>query len=478
MVNQVMSTERLSGELQRHILVNVARSKAFAISSEPQVGDALLPEIKETSAQINVLLQKLGSKLNTSEDKSILSRMMQANIEFSKVRQELTVVRESGVTANIEKVYANKFTPAAQELQNSVTQLGDAQSAKIDASVSNIDQISLNARWELILFSICALVLGWILSNWLVRSITHPIQQAVNTANEVASFDLTTPIEGHERDEAGKLLAALGRMQGSLHTLVHQVQGASHSVAEGATQIASGNLDISSRTELAASFLQQTAASIDEIAASMQTSLEATLRGEILAKSAAQEAANGNATMSELMRTMNDISDSSRKIMDITGVIDSIAFQTNILALNAAVEAARAGEQGRGFAVVASEVRTLANRSAQAAREIKALIDASAVNVNLGIIKVRQAGETMSTIVHSVEHVSLAIGEIHVGNSAQSGSMQSINVAVNRLDQMTQQNAAVVEESAAAAQNLQNQAGNLRDVASRFRLPVLALAWQ
>jgi methyl-accepting chemotaxis protein len=478
MVDQVMSTERLCGELQRHILVNVARSKAFALSSEPQVGDALLPEINQTSAQIDVLLQKLGNELTDSEDKNILSRMTQANSQYLKVRQELTLARDSGVTANIEKVYTNKFTPAVQDLQNSVIQLGDAQRAKIDASASDIGQLSRGARWGLILFSICAALLGWVLSTWLVRSITHPIQQAVNTANQVASLDLTTPIEGHDRDEAGRLLTALARMQTSLHSLVFQVQGASHSVAEGSTQIASGNLDISSRAELAASFLQQTAASIEEISASMKATLEATLRGEILAKSASQEAAIGNVTMSELMRTMTDISDSSRKIVDITGVIDSIAFQTNILALNAAVEAALAGEQGRGFAVVATEVRTLANRSAQAAREIKALIDASAVNVNLGIFKVKQAGDTMRTIVHSVEHVSLAIGEIHVGNSVQSGRMQSINVAVNRLDQMTQQNAAVIEESAAAAQNLQNQAGDLRDVASQFKLPGLTLAWR
>lgn len=476
MVRDAMSTERLAGDLQRHILVNVARSKAFALSSEPQVGDALMPEINQTTQQIDALLQKLGSVLTTSGDVVILARMTQTNTLFNTARLELTAARDGGVTANIARVYAERFTPAATALQEAVKQLGDAQRANIDASASEIGQLSLTARWGLVLFSLCALLLGGVSSAWLVRRISRPIQQAVDTANRVAALDLTFSIDGHDRDEAGRLLIALGQMQSSLHNLVEQVQGASHSVAEGATQIAAGNLDFSSRTELAASFLQQTAASIEEVAATMAVSLQAAARGELLAKSAALEATSGSGIMSELMQTMDDIGTSSSKIVDITAVIDSIAFQTNILALNAAVEAARAGEQGRGFAVVAAEVRTLANRSALAAREIKALIGASAEKVKLGTVKVHQARKSMNNIVESVGRVTEAIGEIHVGSNAQSSSISSINVAVSRLDQMAQQNAAVVEESAAAAQNLQDQASGLRDVSGRFRLPTLALA--
>lgn len=477
MVKKVMSTERLAGDLQRHILVNVARSKAFALSSEPQVGDALIPEINVTSQQIDALLQKLGNVLTTSEDRAILARMTQANTAFAKARQELIVARDGGVTATIEKVYNERFTPAATALQETVTQLGDAQRTQIEASATQVSRLSLSARWGLVLFSSCALLLSGILSVWLVRSITRPIQQAVDTANRVAALDLTFSIDdGHDRHEAGRLLIALGRMQTSLSTLVEQVQEASHGVAEGATQIAAGNLDFSSRTEMTASFLQQTAASIEEVAQTLHASLQAAARGETLVKSAALEATGGSAVMSELMLTMDDIRTSSSQIVDITAVIDSIAFQTNILALNAAVEAARAGEQGRGFAVVAAEVRTLANRSALAAREIKALIGASADNVKLGTVKVQQARDTMNSIVESVGRVSEVIGEIHAGSSAQSNSISNINVAVSQLDQMTQQNAAVVEESAAAAQNLQDQASGLRDVAARFRLPTLTLA--
>ena len=476
MVDDVMAAERLASDLNRHISVNVALSKGFALSSEPQVGDALTPEISKTSAQIAALLNKLESMLITPEDKATLNRMQEANGTFLKARQELTVARDGGLTSNIERVYTSRFIPAAQALQEAVTQLGGSQRVKIDASVLGISDLSLTARSGLILFSFCALLLGVLLSAWLVRSITRPIQQAVDTANRVAALDLSTHIDGHDRDEAGRLLVALGRMQASLHSLVSEVQGASHSVAEGATQIAAGNFDFSSRTEMAASFLQQTAASVEEIAETMQASLAAAYRGEALAKSATQEAIGGSAVMSEVMQTMIDINESSRQIVDITAVIDSIAFQTNILALNAAVEAARAGEQGRGFAVVAAEVRTLANRSALAAREIKALIGVSAEKIKLGTARVSQARDTMSTIVDSVERVTQAIGQITAGSREQGSSMASINIAVNRLDQMTQQNAAVIEESAAAAQSLQDQAGDLRDVAGRFRLPGLALA--
>jgi len=476
MVGEVMTTERLTADLQCHILVNVARTKALALSSEPQVGDTLMPEIAQTTDQVAALLTQLGYKLTTPQDKATLARMLLANTNFAKALQELIAARDSGVTAKIQQVYTERFLPAASELQAAVKQLGDAQRTNIDASAQGIGDVSLAARWGLVMFSVCALLLGSVLSVWLIRSIKTPIQQAVDTADRVASLDLTNYIKGHNRDEAGRLLVALSRMQTSLHTLVHQVQTASHSVAEGSTQIAAGNLDLSGRIETAAAYLQQTAASIEEVAVNMHTSLEAARRGEALAKSASLEATKGSAVMSEVMQTMEDINASSHQIVDITAVIDGIAFQTNILALNAAVEAARAGEQGRGFAVVAAEVRTLANRSAVAAREIKSLIGASAGKIELGTQKAKQARDTMAHLVDSVQRVSAAIGEIHAGSVAQSSSMTNINQAVTELDHITQQNAAVVEESAAAAKNLQDQAGGLRDVAAQFRLPTLALA--
>jgi methyl-accepting chemotaxis protein len=476
MVDQVMSTERIAAELQRHIVINVARNKALALSSEPQVGDVLLPEINETSKQVDQLLKHLAGVLKAPDDLLTLQQMTQANQRFLAAVKKLTVARERGLTANIEKVYQGDFTPAAEELQMDVTRLGQAQRARIDTTATDIARLSLTARWSLVIFSGFALIMGAAMVIWLVRNITRPIQQAVDTANRVASLDLTVNIKGHERNEAGHLLNALSRMQTSLHALVDQVQDASHNVAEGATQIAAGHLDFSRRTELANSFLQQTAASIDEVADAMRVSLQAVDRSETLVKSASLEARSGSVVMTEVMQAMADIGDSSRQIVDITAVIDGIAFQTNILALNAAVEAARAGEQGRGFAVVASEVRTLAKRSADAAREIKALIGTSADKIELGTLKATQARETLEKLFDSVERMAVGMGEIHAGSSIQNSNIAGINIAVSELEQMTQQNAAAMQEAAASARSLQDQAGGLRDAANRFRLPSRALS--
>ena len=471
MVAQAMVTERLTGELQRHLSVNVARSKALALSSEPQVGDTLAPEMAQTSAQVEELLKKLGQTLKTPEDLLLLDGIVQSNHDFIKAMQELTVARDGGVTANIEKIYGTRLKPSALAVLQKVAQLGDSQRSTIDASAKEIAKLSSSAQWGLVLFGLCALLLGGWLSVWLVRAITRPIRQAVATANRVATLDLTERIEGHDRDEGGHLLRALGRMQAALHQLVDQAQVASGSVADGATEIAHGNLDFSNRTERAASFLQQTATLVEQIAMAMQQSMETASRGETMARSAATQAADGSAVMTELMQTMTDIRESSRQIVEITAVIDGIAFQTNILALNAAVEAARAGPEGRGFAVVAAEVRVLANRSGAAARQIKALIGASVDKVELGTGKVNKAQATMALIVESVNRVANAISEINAETLDQSTSMSSIHAAVNQLDQMTQQNSAVIEESSAAAQSLKERASDLRDMTGKFRLP-------
>lgn len=476
MVDETMATERLVGDLRRHIVVNVARSKAFALSSEPQVGDALTPEIEQTSALVDQLLQRLSRMQLADRDRQTLRNMSDANTEFLKARQELTVARDGGLTSRIEQVHTARFTPAATVLLDAVDQMGESQRARIDASVAHIGELSLSARQGLVLFGLCALLLGGVLSIWLVRGITRPIQRAVDTANRVAALDLTEHIEGHERDEAGRLLAALGRMQRSLHTLVAQVQGASHSVAEGAIEMAAGNLDFSIRTEQSASSLQQTAASVEQITATMQHSLQTASHGDKLAQTAASHAAGGGTAMADVMRTMVDISDSSRRIMAITTIIDELAFQTNTLALNTAIEAAHAGREGRGLAVVATEVRALAQRSRAAAGQIKSLVTDTVDKVQAGSSKVRHAHDSMSRIIDSVGSVAHAIGEIAAATREQSTGMSEINSAVSRLDQMTQQNAAAVEQSSAAAHGLQEQARKLRETAARFRLPCVVLA--
>ena len=288
-------------------------------------------------------------------------------------------------------------------------------------------------------------------------------------ANRVAAGDLSTPVTARGQDEVGDMMRALATMSESLVRVIGQVRSSIDSIGTASAQIASGNQDLSARTEQTASNLQETAASMEQLTGTVRQSADSARQANQLAATAAEVAARGGSVVSQVVTTMDEINHSSRKINDIIGVIDGIAFQTNILALNAAVEAARAGEQGRGFAVVAGEVRNLAQRSAEAAKEIKGLIGASVERVDAGSRLVADAGQTMSEIVGSVQRVSDIIGEITAAAGEQSEGIGQVNVAVNQLDQMTQQNAALVEQSAAAAQSLKEQAEQLALVVGRFR---------
>ncbi len=302
------------------------------------------------------------------------------------------------------------------------------------------------------------------------RSITGPIDYAVSVAEAIAAGDLTRPIRSEGRDEAATLLSALQRMQSSLASLVGQVHATSQSIHVASTEVASGNSDLSQRTEQSAAALQQTASSMEQLTATVRQSADAARQARDLAVSASGVAERGGQAVATVVATMEQINASSRRIADIVATIDSIAFQTNILALNAAVEAARAGEQGRGFAVVAGEVRNLAQRSAAAAREIKDLIGTSVERVTAGTQQVDTAGQTMAEIVASVRRVSQIVGEISTAATEQSSGIGQVNQSVTQLDKTTQQNAALVEQSAAAAASLQEQAQRLSDVVATFRL--------
>ncbi|MBC7955216.1 MAG: HAMP domain-containing protein [Cytophagales bacterium] len=304
----------------------------------------------------------------------------------------------------------------------------------------------------------------------LIQRIVRGISQAVKVAETVASGNLSSRIEVTSTDETGQLMAALNRMNECLVTLVGQVRNSADSIATGSAEIATGNADLSQRTEEQASNLQQTAASMEEITATVKQSADTARQATQLAGSASAAASQGGVVVGQVISTMEDISASSRKISDIISVIDGIAFQTNILALNAAVEAARAGEQGRGFAVVAGEVRTLAQRSAQAAKEIKSLIGESVEKVENGSRQVVDAGKSMDQIVTHVKRVTDLIGEISSAAVEQSQGIGQIGDAVQQLDQVTQQNAALVEESAAAAESLKHQAAALAQTVAVFKL--------
>ncbi|WP_027476493.1 methyl-accepting chemotaxis protein [Curvibacter gracilis] len=315
-----------------------------------------------------------------------------------------------------------------------------------------------------------AALAGWLITRRLTQALGAEPAELGEAAQRVADGDLATPLAKLSQAPAGSVLASLGAMQASLVNIVQQVRSASESIAGGVTEIATGNTDLSQRTEEQASALQQTAATMDQFGATVRNNADNAQLANQLAASASSVASRGGQVVSQVVDTMKGIHDSSRKISDIIGVIDGIAFQTNILALNAAVEAARAGEQGRGFAVVAGEVRTLAQRSASAAKEIKTLIGNSADQVAQGAQLVEQAGSTMTEVVQAIQRVSDIVGEISSASAEQSSGMGQISQAVNQLDQTTQQNAALVEESAAAAQSLENQAAQLVQTVAVFKL--------
>ena len=316
-----------------------------------------------------------------------------------------------------------------------------------------------------VLAALGAFALGWFISN----TVTTPLNRAVALAEAVAAGDLRSDITVDRKDETGQLLSALKKMNESLATMVGSVRQSADGIATASSQIATGNQDLSSRTEQQASALQQTAASMQEMTATVRHNAESSRQASQLATSAADVAGRGGQVVQQVVATMGEISASSKRIADIIGVIDGIAFQTNILALNAAVEAARAGEQGRGFAVVASEVRSLAQRSADAAKEIKSLIQDSVGKVDTGSALVGEAGRTMTEIVEQVRRVTSLVAEINASTNEQSSGIVQVNQSVASIDQGTQQNAALVEESAAAAESLKQQASGLLDVIARFK---------
>jgi methyl-accepting chemotaxis protein len=464
-------SERMVVDAYRLQAINAERYKAMALSSEPEVGEILSADIRSTASQYDELIAQVGQRLQDDADRALLAQAGVAGKDFAAAVKELIAARDSGLTERIRNVYAQRFQPSSAALLAAVSKLAQSQREAIDAAGTRIAELSASARLALVLFSATALLLGAVLAQWLVRSISRPIRAASETAGRVASLDLRQDIEGHSRDEAGQMLLALGAMQGALRELVLRVRESVHNVRATAGEIAQGNTHLSARTEDAAASLQQTTAALAQVMRNVHQSSDAAGQAERLSGAAAAVAAQGGEVVSQVVSTMQDIHRASHKVADITGVIDSIAFQTNILALNAAVEAARAGDAGRGFAVVASEVRQLATRSAAAAREIKGLIDDSVQRIEAGTVLAGNAGRTMDRIVASIGEVSGTLGAITAATQSQMRDIGQIDTAVARLDRMTQQNSAMVEESAAASTGLRDQAHSLDTLISQFVLP-------
>ena len=363
---------------------------------------------------------------------------------------------------------------AVQGMDRDAFKLLDDTSERIQAAgaavAAEADAAGQRGTRNSVMAMLLVAALGTVGGVWFARTITRPIGQALAVAQAVAQGDLRIEVQPRGRDEIGQLLVAIRDMQAGLVRVVAEVRQGSESVATASAQIAQGNNDLSARTEEQASALEQTAASMEELASTVRQNAENARQGNQLAMNASAVAADGGEVVGQVVQTMKGINESSRRIADIIQVIEAIAFQTNILALNAAVEAARAGEQGRGFAVVASEVRNLAGRSAEAAKEIKALIDTSVARVEQGSALVDKAGATMEQVVVSIRRVTDIVGEISAASAEQSAGVGQVGEAITQMDQATQQNAALVEESAAAAESLKVQAHHLVQAVAVFKL--------
>ena len=471
MVQRSVAHERLVADAYRLQAINAERYKAVALSSEPEVGEAIGADIAATQQQYEGLMTALAEQLAGTADEELLARVKARAAEFQEAQAALVQARDFGVTARIQQVYGERFLPASRALLGALEALTQSQRHAIDAAALKVAGWSERARWSLLAFGALSIVLGMLLALWLVRSITRPIALASDTAQRVADLDLRQDIVGHDRDETGHMLTSLSAMQSALRSLAGQVSTSVHSLHTASSEMANGNAHLSTRTEEAAASLQETAAALEHVTRAVQQSAETAEHAETRAAEAAATAREGSSVVTRMEQTMQQVAQSAHQIGDITGVIDAIAFQTNILALNAAVEAARAGTQGRGFAVVASEVRSLANRSAEAAREIKALIHASVQQVDAGAVLAANAGRTMEQVVSAIQDAARTMADIRASHHAQQHDILSIHTALSRLDQMTQQNAALVEESAAATESLRSQAHELAAQVSRFRLP-------
>ena len=457
--------------------LNAARVIALAKSNNnTDVDSYFKPLIEETSARISTLQKRLDAEIASERGRGLLTEIGQNRKAYIDTRNEFFKVLLAGDSFNADRMLEADLLPAIEKYLASMTLLQDYERELVAKAVAVSDATVDRQEMIIMVLAALAVALAVVVAWRITRSITEPLKEAVSVASAVAAGDLTQRVETNRKDELGELITALGAMKTSLVNTVGQVRAATDSINTASLEIASGNQDLSARTEQAASNLEETAASMEQLTSTVRQSADAARQANQLASSAAEIAARGGQVVGQVVTTMDEINHSSKKISDIIGVIDGIAFQTNILALNAAVEAARAGEQGRGFAVVAGEVRNLAQRSAEAAKEIKGLIGASVDKVEAGSKLVADAGQTMSEIVGSVQRVSDIIGEITAASGEQSDGIGQVNVAVTQLDQMTQQNAALVEESAAAAESLKDQAQRLAQVIQIFKLEASAQA--
>ena len=471
MIDDELKAERLASDWHAKTYGSVQRATAIARSTDPALSSYFAPINTDAARQINAIQQKLEALADSPQETALLSQIAEVRKRCLSALESIYKLQKAGDAKGSLQVFTLQFEPGSRDYLGAVQKMADLQRHKLDESAARVDTLGAQTRWMLIVCAVSALGLSVLLAWYVSRSITQPLREAETMASAIAAMDLSGQRrDHHHRDETGRLLRALDEMRAALRQALGQVREVADSVSTASSQIATGNADLSARTEHAAANLQETAGAMEQLTGTVRNTADSAHTAGELASTARDAAAQGGEVVRHVISTMGDISEGSRRIGDIVGLIDSIAFQTNILALNAAVEAARAGDQGRGFAVVATEVRTLAGRSAEAAREIKALIGSSMEQVEAGRRLVEQAGSAMGHIVVSVRRVTDIIEAIDAASREQSQGIGEVNTAVVQLDQMTQQNAALVEASSAAADSLRDQACRLTEVVNGFRL--------
>ena len=466
MVNSIVENVADIGRLSRNLMIAGA-------TGDTKADAATIAETKRVSLET---LGKLEQVIISGNGKNLLLELEASKENYFKLLAEYMELIPQFRFEEANELLQTKLKLAENDYLTRLRALSHYQERLMDEAGEHVESTVTSAKAAIVVISAIATLLGIFINIFTTRSIVVPVRQAVKVAQTVAAGDLTSNIEVKSKDEMGQLLESLKEMNDGLAKIVSQVRTGTQTIATASGEIAAGNQDLSSRTEEQASSLEETASSMEELTSTVKQNADNAKQANQLALAASDVAAKGGEVVAQVVHTMGSINESSKKIVDIIGVIDGIAFQTNILALNAAVEAARAGEQGRGFAVVATEVRSLAQRSAAAAKEIKTLIGDSVDKVENGSKLVNQAGTTMDEVVTSVRRVTDIMGEIMAATDEQSAGIQQVNTAITQMDQVTQQNAALVEEAAAAAESLQDQAATLANVVGTFKLDAEAAA--
>ncbi len=470
MMQEPLAKERHISEWRRVINVAVIRTSAIAKSTDPALVPFFADNAAETTKMASELQNAIEPLMTSSEEKELFTRISEVRKAYLASRSQVTKLKSEGRANEANDTLEKAFIPLSNSYLKLVGELLEVQHKTLDQKASRISDIEQTSRTNLLALTLLTIAVGAAFAWLLTIGITGPLSDAAVLLRRVSVGDLGNTISPQGRDETAQLLQALKDMQTRLAKVVSQVRQGSESVAIASSEIARGNHDLAARTERQASALEETVVSMEELGATVRKNADSAMQASQLAQSASTVAVKGGAVVAQVVDTVRGINDASKKISDIISVIDGIAFQTNILALNAAVEAARAGEQGRGFAVVASEVRSLASRSADAAKEIKTLINTSVERVEQGTALVDQAGVTMTEVVNSIRRVTDIMGEISSASSAQTMGVSQVGESVALMDQATQQNAALVEEMAAATSSLKTQAQELVDTVAVFKL--------